>query len=133
MKHLLIPIIIALFVANLLCGSVHIPVGDVLSILLGGEGDKAAWTYIILESRLPQAITALLTGAALSVSGLMLQTTFNNPLAGPDILGINSGASLGAAIVLLLFGGLIPTGNLFVCGSLVHAHLRLPPYGKGLR
>ena len=118
MKYLLIPLIIVLFVANLLCGSVHIPANDVLSILFGGEGERAAWTYIILESRLPQAITALLTGAALSVSGLMLQTAFNNPLAGPDILGINSGASLGAAIVLLLFGGLIPAGNLFVGGSL---------------
>ena len=118
MKYLLIPIIIALFMANLLCGSVNIPAGDVLNILFGGEGEKAVWTYIILESRLPQAITALLTGAALSVSGLMLQTAFSNPLAGPDILGINSGAGLGAAIVLLMFGGLIPAGNLFIGGSL---------------
>ena len=118
MKYLLIPIIIALFMANLLCGSVNIPAGDVLNILFGGEGEKAVWSYIILESRLPQAITALLTGAALSVSGLMLQTAFSNPLAGPDILGINSGAGLGAAIVLLMFGGLIPAGNLFIGGSL---------------
>ena len=118
MKYLLIPIIIALFMANLLCGSVDIPAGDVLNILFGGEGEKAVWSYIILESRLPQAITALLTGAALSVSGLMLQTAFSNPLAGPDILGINSGAGLGAAIVLLIFGGLIPAGNLFIGGSL---------------
>lgn len=118
MKYLLIPIIILFFIANLLCGSVDIPVGDVFNILFGGEGEKAAWTYIILESRLPQAITALLTGAALSVSGLMLQTAFSNPLAGPDILGINSGAGLGAAIVLLMFGGLIPAGNLFIGGSL---------------
>ena len=118
MKYLLIPIIILFFIANLLCGSVDIPVGDVFNILFGGEGEKTAWTYIILESRLPQAITALLTGAALSVSGLMLQTAFSNPLAGPDILGLNSGAGLGAAIVLLMFGGLIPAGNLFIGGSL---------------
>ena len=92
--------------------------GEVIHILFGGEASKASWEYIILESRLPQALTALLSGAALSVSGLMLQTAFNNPLAGPDILGINSGAGLGAAIVLLLFGGLIPAGNLFFSGSI---------------
>ena len=110
--------IVALFLANLLYGSVCIPMGEVIHILFGGEASKAAWEYIILESRLPQALTALLSGAALSVSGLMLQTAFNNPLAGPDILGINSGAGLGAAIVLLLFGGLIPAGNLFFGGSI---------------
>lgn len=111
-------VILCLFLANLLYGSVRIPVSEVLTILCGGEVQKAAWEYIILESRLPQALTALLSGAALSVSGLMLQTAFSNPLAGPDILGINSGAGLGAAIVLLLFGGLIPAGNLFLGGSL---------------
>ena len=111
-------LIVALFLANLLYGSVRIPMGEVIQILFGGEASKAVWEYIILESRLPQALTALLSGAALSVSGLMLQTAFNNPLAGPDILGINSGAGLGAAIVLLLFGGLIPAGNLFFGGSI---------------
>ena len=122
MKRLLpyfaILLIVVLFAANLLYGSVKIPAGEVLSILFSGESERMAWRHIILESRLPQAITALLTGAALSVSGLMLQTAFNNPLAGPDILGINSGAGLGAAIVLLLFGGIIPAGNLFIGGSL---------------
>ena len=106
------------FVANLLYGSVRIPVNEVINILLGGVSEKAAWGYIILESRLPQALTALLSGAALAASGLMLQTAFNNPLAGPDVLGINAGAGLGAAIVLLLFGGLVPAGNLFLGGSL---------------
>ena len=110
--------IAVLFAANLLYGSVKIPASEVLTILSGGESERMAWRHIILESRLPQALTALLTGAALSVSGLMLQTAFNNPLAGPDILGINSGAGLGAAIVLLLFGGIIPAGNLFIGGSL---------------
>ena len=110
--------IVALFVANLLYGSVKIPAGEVFTILFGGESTHVSWSYIIWESRLPQAITALLTGAALAASGLMLQTAFNNPLAGPDILGINSGAGLGAAIVLLLFGGIMPAGSLLFSGSL---------------
>lgn len=117
--YLLILLVVSLFFCNLFYGSVKIPAGDVLHILLGGASEHSAWDYIIRESRLPQAITALFTGAALSVSGLMLQTTFSNPLAGPDILGINSGAGLGAAIVLLLFGGIMPAGNLFLGGSLL--------------
>lgn len=116
--YLLILCVVVLFIANILCGSVKIPVGDVLSILFGNESLYPSWSYIIWESRFPQALTAMLTGAALSTSGLMLQTSFNNPLAGPDILGINSGAGLGAAIVLLLFGGMMPAGNLLFCGSL---------------
>ena len=110
--------LVALFVANLLCGSVKIPASEVFTILFGGECAQPSWNYIIWESRLPQTLTALLTGMALATSGLMLQTAFNNPLAGPDILGINSGAGLGAAIVLLLFGGIMPTGNLLFSGSL---------------
>ena len=118
LPYLLILLILLLFGANLLYGSVQIPITEVVGILFGGEPEKAAWQYIVLESRLPQTLTALLSGAALAVSGLMLQTAFNNPLAGPDILGINSGAGLGAAIVLLLFGGLVPSGSLFLGGSL---------------
>lgn len=119
----LLPLLLALcmvvlLVASLLYGSVRIPATEVIDILFGGESEKSAWRHIILESRLPQALTALLSGAALAVSGLMLQTTFNNPLAGPDVLGINAGAGLGAAIVLLLFGGIMPTGNLLLGGSL---------------
>lgn len=110
--------VVVLFVSNLLYGAEKIPASDVFSILLGGDGAQASWNYIIWESRLPQAITALLTGTALAASGLMLQTAFSNPLAGPDILGINAGAGLGAAIVLLLFGGIIPAGGLFLSGSL---------------
>ena len=110
--------IAVLFIANLLYGSVKIPAGEVFTILFGGESTHASWSYIIWESRLPQTLTALLTGAALAASGLMLQTAFNNPLAGPDILGINSGAGLGAAIVLLLFGGIVPAGSLLFGGSL---------------
>ncbi|MGN0237314.1 MAG: FecCD family ABC transporter permease [Lepagella sp.] len=97
---------VLLLLANLFWGAISIPMADVISALTGGECDEAL-RYIILESRLPQALTALIAGAALSASGLMLQTIFRNPLAGPSILGITSGASLGVALVLLLFGGWI--------------------------
>ena len=91
---------VVLFVLNLIMGSVQIPVEDVVRILLGDETEKASWQFIILQSRLPQAITAMLCGAALAVSGLMLQTAFRNPLAGPSVFGINSGAGLGVAVCL---------------------------------
>ncbi|MEG1615580.1 MAG: iron ABC transporter permease [Bacteroidales bacterium] len=101
--------IIVLFGANLAWGSVSIPLKSVVSILMGDATEKATWSYIILESRLPQTVTALFAGAALAVSGLLLQSVFNNPLAGPSILGVDSGASLGVAIVMLLFGGTLGT------------------------
>ena len=105
-KYVLIPLLIlVLFAASLVVGAVDIPVSEVVSILTGHESQRASWQYIVLESRLPQALTAMLCGAALAVSGLMLQTAFRNPLAGPSIFGINSGASLGVALVLLLLGG----------------------------
>ena len=85
---LLVLAIVTLFALNLVIGSVKIPVSDVVSILLGDDGAKPSWRFIILESRLPQAITAILCGGALAVSGLMLQTAFRNPLAGPSIFGI---------------------------------------------
>ena len=88
-------VIVVLFASNLLLGSVSIPAEDVMRILLGDTNEKASWRYIILESRLPQAITAMFCGASLAVSGLMLQTIFRNPLAGPSVFGINSGAGLG--------------------------------------
>lgn len=109
-------IILLLFAANLLVGSVSIPPAEVFHILLGGEGEKTSWNFILWESRLPQALTALLCGGALAVCGLMLQTAFKNPLAGPDILGINSGASLGVALVMLLFGGSITAGAFSLSG-----------------
>lgn len=105
--YILFSACVVLLLLNLACGSVSIPVGQVVRVLLGGEADKASWTYIILESRLPQTITATLCGASLSVSGLLLQTLFRNPLAGPSILGITNGASLGVAIVMLACGGAI--------------------------
>lgn len=96
--------ILILFILSLFLGSVSIPSGAILEILQGNEVEKKAWTYIILESRLPQAITALFTGGALAVSGLLLQTAFRNPLADSGILGISSGANLGVALVVLLLG-----------------------------
>ena len=109
-------LILLLFALNLAVGSVKIPVGDVLHILMGGESGKPSWRFIILESRLPQAITATLCGGALAVSGLMLQTAFRNPLAGPSIFGINSGAGLGVALVMLLLGGSISAGSVSLTG-----------------
>lgn len=100
-----------LFVLNLFIGSVDIPFADVLDILTGGGDPGGSIRFIVLGSRLPQVITALLAGAGLAVSGLMLQTAFRNPLAGPSILGITSGASLGVALVMLLLGGTIVAGN----------------------
>lgn len=105
-----------LFVGGLFFGSVSIPFGDVLGVLTGHEGDEAT-RFIVLQSRLPQAVTALLGGAALAVTGLMLQTAFRNPLAGPSILGISSGASLGVALVMLFFGGALSIGTLTAVGN----------------
>ena len=111
-------VILLLFTANLLVGSVDIPPADVWRILTGGKGGKPSWTFIVWESRLPQALTALLCGSSLAVCGLMLQTAFKNPLAGPSILGINSGASLGVAFVMLLFGGSVTAGTFSLSGFL---------------
>ena len=107
-----------MFIANLLIGSVNIPPAEVWHILIGGESSKASWSFIVWEARLPQALTALLCGGALAVCGLMLQTAFKNPLAGPSILGINSGASLGVAFVMLLFGGSVTAGTFSLSGFL---------------
>lgn len=110
-------LVVLLFALCLVTGSIRIPVADVLRILCGDdEGIKASWRYIVLESRLPQAITALLCGGALSVSGLMLQTAFRNPLADPSIFGISSGAGLGVALVMLLLGGSIGAGSVSLSG-----------------
>ena len=109
-------VVLVLFVLNLLLGSVSIPAGDVVSILLGDQTAKASWQFIVLESRLPQAITATLCGAALAVSGLMLQTAFRNPLAGPSVFGVNSGAGLGVALVMLFLGGGLSVGSVSITG-----------------
>ena len=114
---LLAVLIALLFVLNILVGSVSIPADDVVRILLGdNENIKPSWQFIILQSRLPQALTALLAGSALAVSGLMLQTAFRNPLAGPSVFGINSGAGLGVALVMLWLGGSFSAGSVSVTG-----------------
>ena len=101
---------ILLVAANLLAGSVDIPAAEVWRILFGQPAGNDAWTFIVWESRLPLCMTALLCGAALASSGLMLQTSFSNPLADPSILGISSGASLGVALVMLAGGGTVAAG-----------------------
>lgn len=117
---LLLFVLLLLAVANLLWGSLRIPVADVVQILLGGQVDAhPQWTYIIRESRFPQMLTALLCGMSLSTCGLMLQTLFRNPLAGPSILGIDAGANLGVALVMLLLGGTVTLGSLSVSGYLL--------------
>ena len=113
---LLCVLIALLFAANLLVGSVHIPAGEVLRILLGEDVGRESWRYIVLEARLPQAVTAMLAGSALSACGLLLQTAFRNPLAGASILGVNSGAGLGVAIVMLLLGGTFSAGAFSLSG-----------------
>ena len=105
-----------LFAANLLIGSVAIPARDVVRVLLGDEGVKESWRYIVWEARFPQALTAVLSGSSLAVCGLMLQTVFRNPLAGTSILGVNSGAGLGVALVTLLLGGSVITGAFSLSG-----------------
>lgn len=100
------------FLASVSLGSVTIPGKDVVSALLGFETEKASWTYIIQNYRLPKALTAVMAGSGLAVCGLLMQTLFRNPLAGPFVLGISSGASLGVAITIM--GGAVLGGTLSV-------------------
>lgn len=109
-------LVLLLMGGNLIFGSVRIPAAEVARILTGGEAAKAGWAFIVWESRLPQAVTALLCGMALSTAGLLLQTTFRNPLADPSILGISSGASLGVALVMLAGAGSIAAGAFSLSG-----------------
>lgn len=96
-----------LFIANIFMGSVRIPIEEVAAILFSDADPDGPMRFIVMESRVPQAVTAMLAGAALTVAGLLLQTAFRNPLAGPSILGITSGSSLGVALVMLLLGGTV--------------------------
>lgn len=95
-------------ILNISLGSVSIPLSVTLKTLFGGTVDNTSWNYIIMDYRLPKMFTAILVGGGLAVSGLLMQTLFRNPLAGPFVLGISSGASLGAA--LLLMGGSLLSG-----------------------
>ena len=108
--------VLLFFVVSLFIGSVSIPVSETFRILIGEESVKPSWQYIVIESRLPQAVTAMLCGASLAVCGLILQTAFRNPLAGPSIFGVNSGAGLGVALVMLFFGGSVSAGTVSIGG-----------------
>ncbi len=100
-KLLLFGLLIVFFFLDLSLGSVAIPLPEILKVLSLQEPDKAIWTKIVIDFRLSKAITCVLAGAALSISGLQMQTLFRNPLAGPDVLGLSSGASLAVSLVLL--------------------------------
>lgn len=105
-KLLLVAVLIlVLLVLNLLLGSVKIPAADVIGVLFGDRSNEI-FSNIILKSRLPQALVAIVAGAGLAVSGLQMQTVFRNPLAGPSVLGISNGASLGVAIVVMMSSSL---------------------------
>ncbi len=98
--------ILLFFFLNILLGSVSIPAEEIIKIVTGGASDSAIYNNIVLKSRVPQSLTAIMAGAGLAVSGLLMQTVFRNPLAGPSVLGISSGASLGVAFVVLLSGSI---------------------------
>lgn len=107
---------VLLFAANIFFGSVDIPISEIIDILAGNDPQRESWRMIILNSRLPQAVVAMLCGMALSAAGVMLQTLFNNPLAGPEVFGINSGAGLGVAVVMLLLQGSFVAGSMNIAG-----------------
>ncbi len=117
-------LIIVLFVLNLVMGSVNIPVGDVFSILMGDRSLKPSWQFIVLESRLPQAITATLCGGALAVSGLMLQTAFRNPLAGPSVFGIQV-SGFAAVLMAAFIGAMAVMALIFFFSTLVRNNVML--------
>lgn len=99
--------LVAAFILHLTMGSVAIPAVEVVAILTGEASSQPVWEAIVWELRLPRGLTAVLAGAALSVSGLQMQTLFRNPLVGPAILGISAGASLGVALVVFGSGGVV--------------------------
>ena len=101
-KLILFACLLLIFICiNLSYGSINIPLKSILQTLIGNDVTKESWQYIILQYRLPKAITAVLVGSGLSICGLLMQTLFRNPLAGPFVLGISSGASLGVALLVL--------------------------------
>lgn len=107
-KHFLalIGLLIVVFFANISLGSVSIPLKEVAKALFYLDTEKASWTFIIQDYRLPKALTAIMVGAGLSISGLLMQTLFRNPLAGPFVLGVSSGASLGVALLIMGASGI---------------------------
>lgn len=114
--------LILLFFISFSFGSVSIPISETFDILLGGNSSKPSWDVIIIHFRLPKAITAILVGSGLAISGLLMQTLFRNPLAGPFVLGISSGASLGVALLILgsgIFSGILATAALSDWGVVI--------------
>src|SRR5690606_34045053 len=107
---LLMLLLLIFFVADLLLGSVVIPVRQVLGAFFTSQEGGDTFRTIVLDFRLPKALTAVLTGAALSLSGLQMQTVFRNPLAGPYVLGISAGATLGVALFVLGFSSAFAFG-----------------------
>lgn len=99
-------LIVVLFALNLAIGTIEIPLKSVWLILVGDDTQQEIWRNIVMRSRLPQALTATVAGAGLAVSGIQMQTVFRNPLAGPSVLGVSSGATLGVGFVVLLSGSL---------------------------
>ena len=93
--------LVLLLLLNISLGSVSIPIKDVFKNLIGESSSKETWDYIIINYRLPKAITTIVVGIGLSISGLLMQTLFRNPLAGPDVLGLSSGSSLGVATIVM--------------------------------
>ena len=111
----LVALVLLLALANLLMGSVRVSVAEVWQVLTHPATESTA-SFIVLQHRLPQLLTALLAGASLAVGGAVLQTLFRNPLADPSLLGVNAGASLGAAVALLLWGGVVSAGGWVLSG-----------------
>lgn len=96
--------LITLFIVNIALGSVHIPLGEIISTIFTGDASRENWILIVERIRIPRAFTGIIAGSALAVGGLQMQTLFRNPLAGPSVLGISAGASLGVAVVMLAAG-----------------------------
>ena len=119
-------ILVTCFFINISLGSVYIPLKDIFNTLIGNASEQETWQFIIQNYRLPKALTAMIVGSGLGVSGLLMQTLFRNPLAGPFVLGISSGASLGVAIIILgsgLFGGILSSLFISKWGIVIAASL----------
>lgn len=113
----ILSLIAVFFVLNIAWGSVYIPFSQILKVLSGANSEVASWQIIILNTRLPQATTSVLAGAALGIAGLMMQTLFRNPLAGPSVLGVSSGASLGVAVMMMFIT--LPGGKFIVVNQVL--------------
>lgn len=119
-------ILVTCFFINISLGSVYIPLKDIFNTLIGNASEQETWQFIIQNYRLPKALTAIIVGSGLGVSGLLMQTLFRNPLAGPFVLGISSGASLGVAIIILgsgLIGGILSSLFISKWGIVIAASL----------